>query len=114
MACQYTDNDPFYNKPGYIIKKDSKNDGQGGRKDGGKDDALEIALNKLVIYAAAKDGIIRELIHGKSRFKYETGYQYAHLCMISGGGAFFGGVGNHNEPGAIHVVTYPFTQASRV
>ena len=97
MSCQYTDNDPHYNKPGYIVKSDDPkfNKEKNNRKDGGKDDALEIALNKLVIYAASKDGTIRELIHGKSRSKYETGYQYAQLKMLAGGSAFFGGVGNH-------------------
>jgi len=109
MSCQYTENDPFYNMPGYIVKSDDPKynkgpGGGGGRKDGGKDDTLEAALNKLVVYAASKDGSIRELIHGKSRSKYETGYQYSQLCMLSGGKAFFAGVANNAEPGAIHVV----------
>ena len=34
--------------------------------------------------------------------------------MLVGGKAFFAGVANSTEPGAIHVVQYPFTDASRV
>lgn len=97
-----------------IKSDDPKYQKQSGRKDGAKDDPLLIAIDKLVVYAASKDGAIRELIHGKSRSKYETGYHYSHLCMIAGGSAFFGGVGNHQEPGAIHVITHPFDENSRV
>jgi len=32
---------------------------------------------KVVIFAAARDGAIRELLDGRSRAKFETGYQYS-------------------------------------
>lgn len=75
MAIQFTENDPFYNVPGYIVKSDNpKFNKTGDRKEGGKEDSREVALNKLVVYATSKDGAIRELIHGKSRSKFETGF----------------------------------------
>ena len=78
MSCQYTDSDPMEGVKGVpaIKAKDNKGGAGKGRKDG--KDGAEAALNKFVIYAASKDYAIRELIHGQSRTKFETGgYQYA-------------------------------------
>lgn len=112
---QYTENDPFFNVPGYAIKSDNpKFNKEGNSRKDGKDDTKEVALNKLVVYSASRDGSIRELIHGKSRSKYETGFQYSQLRLMVGGKAFFAGIANPNLPGAIHVVNYPFADNQRM
>ena len=91
-----------------VKPKDAKKDKGQGRKDGGKEDGAEVALNKLVVYAASKDCAIRELIHGQSRAKFETiGFMYSQLCMLAGGKAFFAGVSNPGgDTGAVHVLNY--------
>lgn len=57
---------------------------------------------------SGKDGSIREVLNGKSRAKYETGYQYSHIRLLYGGKAFFAGVKDSTKAGSIHVVGYPF------
>lgn len=69
---------------------------------------------KIVVFAASRDGAIRELLDGRSRSKYETGFQYSQLRLMHGHKAFFAGVANPNLPGAIHVVNYPFSEDRRI
>ena len=69
---------------------------------------------KIVVFTASRDGAIRELLEGRSRAKYETGYQYSQLRLMHGHKAFFAGVSNPNIPGAIHVITYPFADERRI
>lgn len=64
--------------------------------------------------ASSRDGTIRELLNGKSESRYETGYQYSQIRLMNGHKALFAGVASPNLPGAIHVVTYPFTEDRKI
>ena len=71
-------------------------------------------MAKVLIFASGKDGSIRELVGGRSRQKFETGFSYSQLRFMHGGKAFFAGVANSDVPGAIHVVNYPFEEDRKV
>lgn len=49
-----------------------------------------------------------------SRTCYSTGYVYSQIRFMHGGKAFFAGVANPDQPGAIHVVSYPFEEDRKV
>ena len=61
------------NLPGYA--KQLEAEAKKG-EDGNPDGKPAAPTNKVLIYATSKDGAIRELVNGRSRSKYETGFQY--------------------------------------